>query len=391
MTGKSPKIIDFDAAPDRRDGDSHKWNKYAHLKQDVIGAWVADMDFLPPEEVRKAVQERLYGDALGYSEPPMELIEAVLERLQRLYGWQVDGAWLVPLPGVVPGLFGAARAVGSAGDAVITQSPNYHHFFGAAEYSKRSLLRLDNRLANGRWEMDFDQLDAFAGKGASSFLLCNPHNPVGRILSRGELEAVAESCLKHNIMICSDEIHADILLDTDKPHIPIATLSPEAERNSITLVSPSKAFNMPGIGGFALAIIPDPALRKAFEAEVHGLAVHPGALGYAAALAAYRDGDNWLSQLLQYLRGNRDYLQKEIAAIDGLSMTHVEATFLAWINVSELQLKNPFEHFLAHGVALSDGGPMGDSDYQRVNFGCTRATLEQIVHRLKQAVAAATQ
>ncbi|MGI9289325.1 MAG: MalY/PatB family protein [Pseudomonadales bacterium] len=388
MTTTQQQTIDFDLTPDRRGGDSYKWNRYASPTYDVIGAWVADMDFKAPGAVRDAVRQRLDHDALGYSEPTTELVQVIVERLQRRYNWRVNPTWFVVLPGVVPGLFGAARAVGKPGSAVITQSPNYHHFFGAAEYSQRELFRLDNKLSNGRWEMDFDQLGQLAGLGASSFLLCNPHNPVGRILSQAELEAVAEICLRNDIMICSDEIHADLLLDTDKPHIPIASLSPEIEQNSITLASPSKAFNMPGIGGFALAIIPNQELRSAFEAQMHGMAVYPGALAYSAALAAYRDCDDWLTQLLQYLKCNRDYLEKEIATIDGLSMTHVEATFLAWINVSELKLDNAFEHFLAHGVALADGAAMGDENYQRLNFGCTRATLEQILERVRRAVAA---
>jgi cystathionine beta-lyase len=387
VSSTAQQIIDFDSAPDRRGGDSLKWNRFADPAQDVIGAWVADMDFLPAQAVRDAVSQRLNQNALGYSEPTAELIAVIVERLQRLYQWQVDPSSLVLMPGVVPGLFGAARATGCPGDTVITQSPNYYHFFGAAQYSQRKLARLDHCLTGGRWEMDLDHLGTLARRGASSFLLCNPHNPVGRILSLPELEAVAETCLQNDIMICSDEIHADLLLDTDKPHIPIASLSPEIEQRSITLVSPSKAFNMAGLGGFAVAIIPNPELRRAFEAQLYGLAVYPGALACSAALAAYRDSDDWLVQLLQYLRGNRDYLEREIAAIDGLSITHVEATFLAWINVADLQLDNAFEHFLAHGVALSDGAPMGSADYQRLNFGCTRATLEQIIERMKRAVA----
>lgn len=386
MSSTQKQKIDFDSAPDRRGGDSFKWNQFADPSQDVIGAWVADMDFLSPPEVLDAVNKRLYGDALGYSEPADELISVLIERFQRLYNWGVDSSWFVFLPGVVPGLFGAVRATGKEGDSVITQSPNYHYFFGAAECSGRELALVGNRLVNGRWEMNLDELRTLAGEGASSFLLCNPHNPVGRILSRDELESVVDICLKHNLMICSDEIHADLLLDTGKPHIPIASLSPEIEQNSITLVSPSKTFNLPGIGGFAIAIIPNPALRKSFEEKIHGLSVYPGALACAAALAAYRDGGAWLAQLLEYLRANRDYLEREIASMSGLSMAHVEATFLAWINVSELKLDNAFEHFLAHGVALSDGSPMGDSDYLRLNFACSRATLEEIIKRMKKAL-----
>jgi cystathionine beta-lyase len=312
-----------------------------------------------------------------------------LARMRRLYQWQIDPDWIVLLSGVVPGLFGAARAVGGPGDSVITQSPNYHHFFGAVEFAGRRLLPLDNQLGNGRWEMNFKQLKHHAASGARCLLLCNPHNPLGRVLTSAELAQVAEVCVNNDIVICSDEIHADIILDRDKRHIPVATLSPEVALRTITLVSPSKAFNMPGLGGFALAVIPDPELRRAFKAQIHGLMVEPGAIVCAAAVAAYRDCDDWLAQVLHYLRENRDLLQKKIAAIQGISMTHVEATYLAWLDVGRLGLENPQAHFLAHGVAFSDGKPMGNSRYLRLNFACTRATLEDILERMTRAVAAA--
>ena len=374
---------DFNLAPDRRGGDSYKWNRFSKAGADVIGAWLADMDFAAPPFLIEAVSERLNGPALGYSEPPRELADLVLERLERLYGWRVHKSWLVGLSGVVPGLYAAARA---ADGAVITQSPNYHHFFKAAEYSDQALLQARNHIVDGRWQMDFDHLRDLASQGAGSFLLCNPHNPVGRILSREELQQVADVCIEHDLLICSDEIHADILLDQDKPHIPIATLSPEVERRSITLISPSKTFNLPGIGGFALAIIPDPEIRKTFEKKIFGVGSHPAALAYTAALACYRDGDSWLAQLLDYLRSNRDYLQQRIAEMPYLSMTHVEATFLAWIDVSALEMDSPASFFLGHGVALSDGSDMGDAGYLRLNFACTRAQLKEILDRMEIAL-----
>ncbi|MEP5568683.1 MAG: PatB family C-S lyase [Halioglobus sp.] len=385
----SKTAIDFDASPCRRGSDSFKWNRYASEGDDVIAAWVADTDFLTPRPVIEAVSARLDGGPLGYCDLPPELIEVFLQRMQRLYNWQIDPATLVPLSGVVPGLFGAARTASGPGDGVIAQSPNYHHFFGAAQLSDRKLLKLNNRIVSGHWQMDFDQLEAIAAGGAKSLLLCNPHNPVGRVLTREELETIADICLRNELMICSDEIHAEIILDEHKSHIPIATLSPEIADKTITLLSPSKAFNLPGIGGFAFAVIPNAELREDFIAKIHGIATQPGSLAYAAGLAAYRDCDEWLSQQLDYLRGNRDLLQAEVAATPGLSMTHVEATFLAWIDVSKLALESPFEHFLAHGVALSDGAPMGDPNYLRLNFGCTRATLQEIIKRIKSAVKAA--
>lgn len=380
----------FSTPPDRRSGDSLKWNKYARQYPQAIGAWVADMDFATPPPIVNALQERLAGPALGYCDPDDALLPVILARLERLYGWHVEPEWVVTLPGIVPGLFGAVRATGQAGDAVITQSPTYPRFFSAADYSDRKLLRLQSRQSTGngqdrRWEIDFDQFESLAQQSPSTLLFCNPHNPVGRVYSREELLQVADICLRHNIVICSDEVHCDLVLDEDKTHIPIASLSPEIANSSITLMGPGKAFNLAGILGFGLAIIPDSTLRNAFERQIFGIAGQPNGIAFHATLAAYRDCDEWLQSLASYLRGNRDYLQSAIAALPGLSMAHVEGTFLGWLDVSALNLNSPHQHFLEHGVALSDGADMGMAGYLRLNFGCARSTLEEIVKRLQQA------
>lgn len=388
MTINQAQGIDFDRALERRGSDSHKWNRYSNQGHDVIGAWVADMDFACAPAILEAISARVEEGVFGYSDSPPELEQTVLARLKHLYRWDVDPEWLVTLPGVVPGLYTAAQLTGSKGDRILTQNPNYYHFFGAASYAQRELALVDSVLDGGRWQLDFDAM-AHHAAGAGSFLLCNPYNPVGRVLSRPELEHIAQICLANDMLICSDEIHADLVLDTDKAHIPIASLGPEVEQKSISLISPSKAFNLPGIGGFALAIIPNPRLRNKFTQLAHGIVSHPGALAYAGALAAYRDGEPWLLALQQYLRGNRDLLQREIASINGLSTTHVEATFLSWINVAGLGLENPQEHFLSHGVALSAGEQLGDSDYLRLNFACPRATLKEIIQRIRRGVEAA--
>ncbi len=387
MRGAENMLTDFDQVVERRGTDSHKWNRFASAERDVIAAWVADMDFRSPEPVLEALRRRVDHGVFGYAEPEMELVTVLMDRLERKAGWSIDPSWMVPLSGVVPGLFFATRSVGVAGDGVMTLTPNYHYFLSAPAYSRRELVTVDCRQVERRWELDLDQMKERAGAGVRSFVFCNPCNPVGRILSRAELETIAEICVSNQMMVCSDEIHCDLLLDTDKPHIPIASLDKAIEQNSITLISPSKAFNLPGIGGMAVALIPNPELRHAFTEQAHGVQTHAGALAYHAALAAYRDCDDWLEQLLVYLRSNRDYLQEQIATIDGLSMAHIEATFLAWINVEQLGLENPFEHFHEHGVALSDGREMGDANYLRLNFGCPRATLDEMLQRMRTAVA----
>lgn len=380
----------FDNPPDRRYGDSLKWNKYAQEYPDAIGAWVADMDFALPPPIAAALQQRVAGPALGYCDPDPELLPLFLERLQRLYNWQVDPEWVVTLAGIVPGLFGAVRASGKAGGSVITQSPTYPRFFSAAEYSDRELLKLQSiptqRDGSTQWEIDFDQFELLARQRPSTLLLCNPHNPVGRVYTADELQRVADICLAHDIVICSDEVHCDLVLDEDKSHSPIASLSPEIAARSITLMGPGKAFNLAGVLGFGFAIIPDAALRERFERHIFGISGHPTGIAYHATLAAYRDCDDWLTALVEYLRGNRTFLATEIAKLPTLSMAPVEATFLAWLDVRALHLENPHQHFLNHGVALSDGADMGMPGYLRLNFGCARSTLEEMVQRIKIAV-----
>lgn len=378
---------DFDNPPDRTGSDSLKWNKYADAWPGAIGAWVADTDFPAPPAVRNALRERLDGPALGYCDEPGALLEVIVERLDRLYGWRIDPAWIVSLPGVVPGLFGAVRACGTAGDAVIAQTPNYPRFYSAAQYSDQRLLRLPSHLQDGRWQLDISALEEMATQGAKTLLLCNPHNPLGTVLTHDELTQIERICLANDIVVCSDEVHAELILDPDKTHIPIATLSPAMAQQSITLIGPGKAFNLAGVLGLGLAIIPNPALREAFSRQVFGIAGNVSGLAQIAALAAYRDSDDWLAQLVAYLRGNRDLLEARVRDMPGVSMTHVEATFLGWLDVSALTLPSPHAFFGSHGVALSDGEEMGVAGYLRLNFGCSRATLETMLARMEAAIA----
>jgi cystathionine beta-lyase len=375
----------FDTYVDRWGTNSAKWNKYPG--QDVIPAWVADMDFRSPEPVIRALTARVAHGVFGYSRPPQALIDLLVGRLEERYGWQVDPGWFVWLPGVVPGLSLSCRCVGVAGDAVMTPTPVYYPFLNAPSGSNRQRITLPASRIAASWQFDFEQMRSLVTDRTRVFLLCNPYNPVGRILNRSELESIAAICLENDMIICSDEIHADLLLDADKPHIPTATLGAEVENRTITLISPSKTFNLAGLGGCAVAIIPDRELRASFRRQASGIVPGVSVLAYEAAMVAYRgDCDDWYQDLIAYLRGNRDYLEREIAATPGLSMTHVEATYLAWIDISELSFERPFERFISHGVAPSDGDQFGDGRHIRLNFGCPRVTLEQIVARIQTAV-----
>lgn len=376
----------FDKYIDRRGTNSTKWNKYPG--DDVIPAWVADMDFQSPPAILDALSTRVAHGVFGYSRPPEELVELLIARLEQRYGWRVLPEWLVWLPGVVPGLSLSCRSVAGSGDNVMTPTPVYYPFLAAPATAKVEKIELPAVKNGDRWEFDFDLMRDLISDRTRLFLLCNPYNPLGRILTISELETIAEICLAKNVIICSDEIHSDLLLDEDKSHIPTAALSKQVEQNTITLISSSKTFNLAGLGGCAVAVIPDRDLRRSFRREARGIVPGVGVLAYEAATVAYSGAcDAWLEQLLTYLRGNRDYLQQAVSTMPGLKMTPVEATYLAWIDSSGLgSERNTYDIFLDSGVALSEGGQFGDPNYLRLNFGCPRSTLEEMVARMRSAI-----
>ena len=375
--------FDFDAPVDRAGTWSSRWERYAG--RDVIPLWVADTDFRAPPCVLEALAERLRHGVLGYTAPPPELREAVVARMQRLYGWRIQPDWIVFLPGVVPGLHLAARHLLPAGGHALVPSPIYHHFKRALELARRANSDIPLVLRAGRWVFDEDRLAAAVRPNTRLLFLCNPQNPGGTIFTRAELERLAQFTLRHGLTLVSDEIHADLLLDEGKPHVPIASLSPEVSRRTVTLASPNKTFNFPG-AGCAWAIVEDAAMRRSMSIDQHATVHDASLFGYIASLAAYREGDDWLAAQLDYLRANRDAVERAVAGMPGLSMAHVEATYLAWIDASSLGVKDATAHFLAHGVALSPGAQFGAPGYVRLNFGTQRARLVEALARMASAV-----
>ena len=375
--------FDFDRVIDRSGTQSEKWDKYRG--RDIIPLWVADMDFLSPPAVITALHERVSHGIFGYTRPPEELVEAVLCHLSREFGWDVAKEWLLWIPGLVCGLNLLCRAVGSEGDEVLTFTPVYPPFLSAPGLSRRSLVTAPLLLEGARWVIDFQALERAITPRSRLLLLCNPHNPVGRVWSRSELEALALVAARHDLVIGSDDIHAGLILDPEKRHLPIAALSPETARRSITLLAPSKSYNIPGLG-CSFAVIPDPELRRAFRATQSGIVPHVNALGYTAALAAYRDGEGWRQELLEYLRGNRDLVTEWVGRMPGVAMTHVEATYLAWIDARQLGCEDPVKFFEAAGVGLSDGADFGGPGFIRLNFGAPRQLLIEALRRMERAV-----
>jgi cystathionine beta-lyase len=369
----------FDTPIDRRGTDSIKWSKYAG--RDILPLWVADMDFAAPPPVLDALQQRIVQGVFGYGGPWPSLTESVLAHLESQYSWKIEAEWIVWLPGLVTGLNVACRAVD--GD-VLTATPIYPPFLSAPQFSGRKLNRCELAQSNGEWHWEKSALKNALTVTTKLFLLCHPHNPVGRCWSRDELLDLAAFAEENDLVVCSDEIHCGLILDADKRHIPFASLSPEAAKRSITLMAPSKTYNIPGLG-CAFAVIPDANLRRKFLRAMDGIVPHVNVLGLAACEVAYRDCADWHDELITYLRGNRDQTLVTVNAEKGVKMSRVEATYLAWIDVRELGLEKPAAHFEEHGLGLSDGSDFGAPGWLRFNFGCTRQTLDQALDRFSKA------
>jgi cystathionine beta-lyase len=374
---------DFDRPVDRRGTNSLKWDLYKG--KEIIPLWVADMDFRVSPAILSALQAHVDHGVFGYTLVPDELVDVIVRRLATQYTWKIEDDWIVWLPGLVTGINVACRAVGDTGDEVLTTVPIYPPFLTAPGNSSRELITVPLIEKTGGWEFDFDLLERAITPRTRMLLLCSPHNPTGRVFTRDELATLADICERNDLVICSDEIHCELVLDKDRDHIPTAALSPEVEQRTITLMAPSKTFNIPGLG-CSFAVISDEQLRRQFLQAMKGIVPHVNALGYTAALAAYRDSRDWHLAMLDYLRENRDSVERFIEAMPGLSMHHVEATYLAWIDTRETGMENPVTIFEEAGVGLSDGKPFGAEGFVRLNFGCSRPVLEEALERMRKVM-----
>ena len=382
-------VFDFDRVIDRRSTDSNKWRKFP---ADVLPLWVADMDFPSPPAVVRALHARVEHGFFGYLTEHNDLPEVVAERVAKRYGWRINPEAVVTLPGVIAGFNQALRALTSPGDGMLIQTPVYPPILRSA--GNHGLRRDEHPLtrgADGRYTVDLDAFAAALRETTRVFLLCNPHNPVGRLYGRAELEGMAAACLRRDTVIVADEIHCDLLLD-GRQHAPVASLAPEIEQRTITLMAPSKTFNLPGLR-CAVAIIPNAALRERFLAAAGDLVPKINVLGCTAAVAAYREGDAWLEALLGYLKANRDFLVQQVrATLPGVAVAPAEATYLAWLDCrgSARAGRDPYTFFIERArVALNDGvtfGP-GGAGFVRMNFGCPRALLAQGLERMRAALA----
>lgn len=380
---------DFDRVIERRSTNSNKWRKYP---ADILPLWVADMDFPSPEPVVRAMRERVEHGVFGYGFEGPEFAEVFVDRAQKRYGWTIAPESLVLVPGVIPGLNVACRALTTPGDGLLMQLPVYPPILRSP--TNHELTRdgaMLGREADGRYVADLDAFRAAITPRTRAFVLCNPHNPVGRVFTRAELEGMARVCLERDLAIIADEIHCDLLFAGQR-HVPIASLAPEVERRTITLMAPSKTFNLAGLK-VSVAVIPEQALRERFmAARGDFVQAQVNIMGYTAALAAYRDGDAWLGDLLRYLEANRDYTVDYVRRhLPGVRTTAPEGTYLAWLDCRQAgpAAADPFTFFLERAkVALNDGalfGP-GGQGFVRMNFGTPRALLTEGLERMRRAL-----
>jgi len=379
--------LNFDVLPNRRATESTKWRAF---DDDVLPMWVADMDFRSPEPVIEALKQRVDHGVFGYPRIPESLKESIVGWLDRRHGWEVSPDDLVFIPGVVTGFNLATHAVTRPGDGVLVQTPTYGPFFGV--HKNAYLMQQEMELtqgADGQYCIDHQAFEAVINGRTRIFMLCNPQNPTGRVFRQDELQAMAEICLKHEIIICSDEIHSDLVYSEHK-HLPIASLDPEIAAQTITLIAPSKTFNIAGLES-SVAIIQNEDLRKQFEAARQGLAGWVNLLGMVAMEAAYAEGEPWLQALLAYLEANRDYLYEYVMQeLPGVKMNRPEGTYLAWLDCREAETEGKPQTFFQKKakVALNDGGwfGKGGDGFVRLNFGCPRSTLIEGLSRIKEAL-----
>lgn len=378
---------DFEERIDRRQFDSIKWHRYP---DDVLPMWVADMDFRAPDAVIQALQERVAHGVFGYGKPPDELREVIVDHLSARYRWRISEEDLVFLPGVVPGFNLACHAVASSGEGVLIQTPIYPPILEAPDDAGLTNDEMElTQQPDGTYEIDFDLFETTVRERTRIFMLCNPHNPVGRVFRRQELAQMAEICIEHDLIICSDEIHCHLLLDGNT-HTPIGSLDPEVGDRTITLMAPSKTYNIAGLK-CSVAIVENADLRRRLTDTKQGLMSDVNVLGYTAALAAYRHGQSWLDDLLRYLERNRDfvldYVRKELP---GISMGKPEGTYLAWLSCHDSPIPgDPYTFFLEQAkVALVDGRVFGrgGEGFVRLNFGCPRQTLVEALERMRLAL-----
>ena len=392
---------DFDRVVNRKGTASMKWDTVSSLfgEEDILPMWVADMDFPSAKPITDAIIERAEHQIFGYTLPEKSVTGAIVDRIQQKYGWIINPEWIVFTPGVIPSIHAAIRAFTHPGDDIIIQGPVYYPFWSAIHDCGCQVANNQLKLLDRHYEIDYNDLKSkFAPKDGMSptasrarmMILCSPHNPVGRVWTRDELVQMGEIVIERGALMLSDEIHCELLFKGAK-HIPFASISKEFEQHSMLCMAPSKTFNLAGLNA-SIIIIPNEELRLRFNAAKHGIVTRVNLFGLTAMEAAYRHGDEWLAQLLDYLQGNLDYLMAYLEQkIPRIGVIKPEGTYLVWLDCRKLGLDDAeLRSFMRKKarVGLDDGylfGPSG-SGFQRINIACPRSTLSEALLRIEEAV-----
>lgn len=370
--------MDFNRRIDRRNICSEKWDLQGG---DYLPMWVADMDFPIPRAITEALENRLKRESFGFSYVDDGVYQAIMDYYRKQFGIVVEKEWIVWVPSVMPGANLACRM---AGGHLMINTPMYPHIRRLCREARTEALEVPLKLRKGVYTMDFDAMEQAMTPEVRVFVLSNPHNPVGRVFLREELEELDRFCRRHDLLVISDEIHSDLVLEGS--HIPYFSLGKEAGEHSVTLSSASKTYNIPAIP-YAYAVIPNPALRQRYLDECYGLFSPVPILAAEAIKTAYSQCEDWRRELLAYLRANRDYMEERIAAIPQLDVNHNEATYLAWVDCRKLEVEDPYVFFRERaGVNMNDGKDFGAAGFVRLNFGCPRAQLKEALDRMEDAI-----
>ncbi len=380
---------EFDRIIPRQDTGSLKWQRYA--ERDILPMWVADMDFAVADCVLDGIRARVDHGILGYSVAHAGVIEAICDYLKEEHQVPAEASWVTFTPGMVPAKTQAALLAGQPGDALMVCIPAYPPFLNLHRFTQRQLITVPLKEISStplQYSLDFAAMEAAVTPQTKMFYLCNPHNPVGRVFTAEEVQQVADFCVRHDLLLVSDEIHCDLLLEPETtPHTTALRLTGDIQERLIVLMAASKTYNIPGLST-SFAIIPDATLRRKFLAAKTTFIAEVNPLGYHATEAAYRHGRPWRTRLQQYLRQNRDLLFNFLQTnAPQIRMPHMEATYLAWLDVRAMKLEAPQPYFESHGLGFSPGTDFAGPGHVRLNFGCPRATLEEALARLQKAVA----
>jgi len=387
---------DFDFLPDRRHSNSMKWSAARRLTPEQAAAdplpmWVADMDFRVAEPIRRALHEAVDFGVFGYGSIPTSFLEAVASWQKRRFGWDISHEWVLQTPGVVSAINMAIHAFTNPGDFVLIQTPVYVHFHYDVQINGRRLAQAPLHYDGERYRFDADAFEAAIQPGTKLFILCNPHNPTGNVWSRDELITMGEICARHGVLVLSDEVHQDIILDETKRHVAFGTLGPAFANNCIVATAPSKTFNIAGLQCSNM-IIPNKRIREQFRRQCERSGINlVNQMGVVACEAAYRHGEPWLESLVGYLRENQRLFAQSINAMDvGLKVLPAESTYLAWMDCRALRMSDAElqDVLLRKARVWFDVGPkfgQGGQGFMRVNLGCPRSLVNEAIARIGDA------